>query len=451
MKRITKPRTLVPLLVLLLIVSCEKYPDTKLPNIVLIIGDDHGYPYFGFMGADYVKTPNMDALALSGVLFKNGYVPDNHCRPSLATLVTGMLPVDYNNDVNQLILKEEIVDANLKIELSHNAMRHFSTLPKILKKKGYKSYQGGKWWEFHYENGGFDEGMTTGWTKEERKSEGWFRKFMGGYGLELARATMKPVYDFIDKNLENPFFLWYAPELPHYPFDAPEKYYDIYEDKDMTESAKRYYANCTWFDDGVGELLNYLKKVGEYENTLFIYVNDNGWEQTPDQEFWNDPMRSHNGGDKGKLSLFDQSFRTPIIFSWDGMIKKDVQLNHLIHSSDIPATILDYLEIEIPKNFYGKSYKNAIDGNDFSGREEIVGNITTTRSFDDMMGKPTEGYWIRDEDWFLSWNITEKEINLYDIKIDQNNYNNRADQKPEIVKTMIEKIETWKDERKREF
>ena len=451
MKRITKPRTLVPLLVLLLIVSCEKYLDTKLPNIVLIIGDDHGYPYFGFMGADYVKTPNMDALASSGAMFKNGYVPDNHCRPSLATLVTGMLPIDYNNDVKQLILKEGIVDANLKREFSHNAMRHFSTLPKILKKKGYKSFQGGKWWEFHYENGGFDEGMTIGWTKEERKSEGWFRKFMGGYGLELARATMEPVYDFIDKNLESPFFLWYAPELPHYPFDAPEKYYDIYKDKDMTESAKRYYANCTWFDDCVGELIYYLKKVGEYENTLFIYVNDNGWEQTPDQEFWNDPMRSHNGGDKGKLSLFDQSFRTPIIFSWDGMIKRDVQLNHLIHSSDIPATILDYLGIEIPRNFHGKSYKNAIDGNDFSGREEILGNITTTRSFDDMMGKPTEGYWIRNEDWFFNWNTTEEEINLFDMKTDQNNDNNLSDQKPEIVKTMIEKIKIWKDERKREF
>ena len=451
MKRITKPRTLVPLLVLLLIVSCEKYLDTKLPNIVLIIGDDHGYPYFGFMGADYVKTPNMDALASSGAMFKNGYVPDNHCRPSLATLVTGMLPIDYNNDVNQLILKEGIVDANLKREFSHNAMRHFSTLPKILKKKGYKSFQGGKWWEFHYENGGFDEGMTIGWTKEERKSEGWFRKFMGGYGLELARATMEPVYDFIDKNLESPFFLWYAPELPHYPFDSPEKYYDIYKDKDMTESAKRYYANCTWFDDCVGELIYYLKKVGEYENTLFIYVNDNGWEQTPDQEFWNDPMRSHNGGDKGKLSLFDQSFRTPIIFSWDGMIKRDVQLNHLIHSSDIPATILDYLGIEIPRNFHGKSYKNAIDGNDFSGREEILGNITTTRSFDDMMGKPTEGYWIRNEDWFFNWNTTEEEINLFDMKTDQNNDNNLSDQKPEIVKTMIEKIKIWKDERKREF
>ena len=220
----------------------------------------------------------------------------------------------------------------------------------------------------------------------------------------------------------------------------------MYKDEDMTESAKRYYANCTWFDDGIGELVTYLKEVGEFENTLFIYVNDNGWEQTPDQEFWDDPMRSHNGGDKGKISLFDQSFRTPIIFSWDGEIEKNVHLNYLMHSSDIPATILDYLGIEIPKNFYGKSYKTAIDGDTFSGREEIIGNITTTRSFEDMMGKPTEGYWIRDEEWFLNWNITEDHIGLFDMKNDQNNDVNLASEKPERVNTMIGKIKEWKDE-----
>ena len=398
------------------------------------------------MGADYVKTPNMDQLASSGTLFKNGYVPDNHCRPSLATLVTGKLPIKYNKEVEQMILDKAIVEENQKKEFRHNAMKQFLTLPKILKSKNYTSFQGGKWWEFHYGNGGFDHDMTTGWTEKERKSEGWFRKFMGGDGLELARATMEPVYNFIDENLDNPFFIWYAPELPHYPFDAPDRYYDMYKDEDMTESAKRYYANCTWFDDGVGELITYLKEVGEFENTLFIYVNDNGWEQTPDQEFWDDPMRSHNGGDKGKISLFDQSFRTPIIFSWDGEIEKNVHLNYLMHSSDIPATILDYLGIEIPKNFYGKSYKTAIDGDTFSGREEIIGNITTTRSFEDMMGKPTEGYWIRDKEWFLNWNITEDHIGLFDMKNDQNNDVNLASEKPERVNTMIGKIKEWKDE-----
>ena len=439
------------LTLLISLFSCERDSQPDLPNIILIIGDDHGYPYFGFMGADYVETPNMDDLASSGTLFKNGYVSDNHCRPSLATLVTGMLPIEYNKKVEQMITHKGIVDHDQKKDFRHSAMKYFLTLPKILKEKNYISFQAGKWWEFHYENGGFDDGMTTGWTKEERKSEGWFRKFMGGYGLELARTTMEPVYDFIDNNMDNPLFIWYAPELPHYPFDAPQKYYDIYKNEDMTESAKRYYANCTWFDDGVGELLNYLKEVGEYENTLFIYVNDNGWEQTPDQEFWNDPMRSHNGGDKGKISLFDQSFRTPIIFSWDGKIEKDVQLDHLIHSSDIPATVLEYLDMEIPKNFYGKSYKTAIDGNAFSGREEIIGNITTTRSFEDMMGKPTEGYWIRDEDWFLNWNVTENDIGLYDMKNDQNNDVNLASEKPERVNKMIVKIKEWKDERKGEY
>ena len=69
--------------------------DIRLPNIILIVGDDQGYPYFGFMGADYVHTPNMDSLAMSGVLFTNGYVPENHFYPSLQTLVTGILPTAF--------------------------------------------------------------------------------------------------------------------------------------------------------------------------------------------------------------------------------------------------------------------------------------------------------------------------------------------------------------------
>ena len=72
------------------------------PNIILLIGDDQGYPYFGFMGADYVHTPNMDALAASGTLFTNGYVSDNHCRPSLQTLLTGKLPIDYYRETGAL-------------------------------------------------------------------------------------------------------------------------------------------------------------------------------------------------------------------------------------------------------------------------------------------------------------------------------------------------------------
>lgn len=450
-------KTFIPIVFLFVLFACDsekKESDIEfLPNIVLIIGDDQGYPYFGFMGADYVHTPNMDALAASGTLFTEGYVPANHCRPSLQSLMTGTLPIDYDRTVDSLLSLETSrirfdsaeAKALFEREFRHHAMKHFKTLPKFLAEKDYRSFQSGKWWEFNYKNGGFEEGMTTGWNAEQRKNGGkWFKQFMGGDGLKLARATMEPVYDFIEKNNTNPFFIWYAPELPHYPFDAPKQYYDLYKNEDMTESAKRYYANCTWFDDGVGELQQFLKEKGEFENTLFIYVNDNGWEQNPDQEFRNDSLRWHNGGDKGKLSMYDQSFRTPIIFSWNGKIEPGVRKSDLIHSTDISATILDFLNIKTPDDFFGKSFKSVIE-NDASGlREEIIGKIDQTRSEEDMMGKKLEGYWMRKGDWFFNWDYKNDVFSLYDLKNDPQNNENLAAKHPALIDEFVEKIKAWR-------
>lgn len=429
--------------------------NVSLPNIVLIIGDDQGYPYFGFMGADYVETPNMDSLAASGTLFVNGYVPANHCRPSLQSLITGTLPEKHNRAVDSLIYVEkqrlgpEKTDSlpTWERDFRHKAMQHFLTLPKLLHEKGYVSFQAGKWWEFHFANGGFTEGMTTGWTLEDRKAGSqWFKKFMGGEGLAIGRKTMQPVLDFVSKNDERPFFLWFAPELPHYPFDAPDAYYQKYADKNMTESAKRYYANCTWFDDSVGKLISSLKKQGKYSNTLFVYVNDNGWEQEPDQEFRHDSMRWHNGGDKGKLSMYDQSFRSPIIFSWENIIDKKTVRQALIHSTDIPATILDFVGISKPEDYYGISFKEIILGEDSDLRPEIIGSVSKLRSEADVMGRDVEGYWLRNKDWFFNWNVTDGLVGLYDMQTDQANDKDLSEQHPKLVEDFKEKIIIWKND-----
>ena len=155
----------------------------KLPNIIMLIGDDQGYPYFGFMGADYVQTPNMDKLAASGTLFTDGYVSDNHCRPSLQTLMTGLLPIDYYQQ-NYELFKKDAAEKNIPEDSMMQYRRyfdtralglpHFATLPKLLAEKGYLSFQGGKWWEFTYQNGGFTHGMTKGWTREEEEAGNWF-------------------------------------------------------------------------------------------------------------------------------------------------------------------------------------------------------------------------------------------------------------------------------------
>jgi len=450
-------RILSLFVLLIIIVACKeetKKPieteqaeqEQEKPNIILLVGDDQGYPYFGFMGADYVQTPHMDTLAASGTLFTEGYVPQNHCRPSLQTLMTGTLPITYDQSVEHLIEEKQIAPDSV-VGFKHHAMKYFETLPRILAKEGYKSFQGGKWWEFNYQNGGFDEGMTKGWKKGDKGKNDWFLQFMGGDGRQLARATMQPVYDFIEKYNEQPFFIWFAPELPHYPFDAPDKYYNIYKDEDMTESAKRYYANCTWFDDGVGELVRYLKEKGEFENTLFVYVNDNGWEQEPHQEFRHDSLRWHNGGDKGKLSVYDQSFRTPIIFSWKDKIKSGATSKALMHSADIPATILDYIDVEVPEGYFGKSYKALVEDTNKTDRDIIIGKATQMRSEDDMMGMKIEAYWARTKDWFFQWNLTTGTIGLFDMNKDPRNNNNLAEATPKKVKEFQQKIENWKLER----
>ena len=429
-----------------------------LPNIILLIGDDQGYPYFGFMGADYVHTPNMDSLAASGVLFTDGYVSDNHCRPSLQTLLTGILPIDYHK-ISDSIFSEMVAERNIPddsitafrhyFDVRALALPHFNTLPELLAKKGYVSFQGGKWWEYNYQNGGFTHGMTKGWTEAEQKTAGWFEKHMGGDGMDLARVTNQPAYDFLEETAGKPFFIWFAPSLPHYPFDAPEKYYELYADQDMSESAKQYYANCTWFDDAWGEMVAYLKSNNLYDNTLIVYVNDNGWEQDPKQEFWYDPMRSHNGGDKGKGSIYDMSFRSPIIFSWNGHIDKGVRTDALIHSADIPATILDYVDIDIPVNYYGKSYRSVIEGEKENLRDFVQGNVITTRSQDpnNVMGDHVEGYWIRKDNWFLRWHVTHDELELFDLNTDLRNDRDISGEQGMVLDQLWNRLRQYKDEK----
>ena len=433
--------------------------DKKLPNIVLIIGDDHGYPYFGFMGADYVYTPNMDALAKDGILFTNGYVPDNHCRPALQSLMTGTLPIEYQKSANKIKLYEMDKDNFKKLSkdekqsweenFKYHTMKYVEALPSLLKKNGYKSFQTGKWWEYHYEYGGFTDGMTKGWVREMKDGRNWFQQFMGGEGTDIGRVTNKPVFNFIEKTKEDPFFIWYAPQLPHYPFDSPKKYIEMYKGNGYSKSAVAYYANCTWFDDAVGELIDYFKENNLYSKTLFIYVNDNGWEQEPQQEFFDDPMRSHNGGDKGKLSVYDQSFRTPIIFTWNDKIEKGFQSEELIHSTDIPATILDVVGLNLPDDYHGISYKNVIFNKPFKARSRIIGNgkkVRDTSENGDPMGLDTEYWWIRKDEWFLSWDQTQNNVMLFDIGEDPFSKINLAEKRLDIKSGLMKELEVWKNQ-----
>ncbi len=427
------------------------------PNIVLIVADDLGYPYAGFMGDTIVQTPHLDTLANMGTVFTQGMVTQSHCAPSLRTLITGLHAEEF--DLQQEIFREEnreTLTANLsqedsilwEREFQWKSMSFFQTLPKYLDEKGYTSFQGGKWWEFSYENGGFTEGMSTGWTKEDRKSNDFFYKLMGNEGLKLGRVTNQPVYDFIEKQKDNPFFVWYAPDLPHYPLNAADKYYNIYKDLNLSESAKRYYANVTWFDDNIGELTGYFEEKGLMENTLFIYVNDNGWDQTPTAEYRHDSLRWHNGGPKGKGSYYDQTFRTPIIFTWKGTLPQAQVKNELISSMDVLPTILDYVAIQKPEHLRGRSYRDNIETGNDEGRDMVFGKIT--QLFDPnnktFMGQPANGYWVRTPRYHYVQDIGNDEELLFHMESDPMNDENIAAENPEITAKFKEAIGNWRKE-----
>ena len=443
-----------------LLVSGQAMADRP-PNIVLLIGDDHGYPYFGFMGDENVSTPTMDALAEGGVTITNAHVPTPYCRPSLRAMVTGLHPVEYQLRLNEIVERRrhddkgfESLDATQQfawtVAEKAAGMRGFNTLPKLLREKGYVSWQGGKWWERTYENGHFDEGMTTGWSEEDIDDDDFFHELMGADGNDLVRKTMEPLFDFIDRNEEGPMFIWFGPSLPHTPFDAPYTYRKYYEDQDISTSAKMYYANISWWDDGVSQLMDYIEGKGILEDTLFIYLSDNGWEQDPGVEYWEPGVTYFNdsefatGGFRGKGALHDLSLRTPLIFYWKDHLSPAFDQTTLASSIDIAPTILDLVGIEVPEEMTGISLRPLLEGSAvFDGRSELIAYSDNRRN-ETPMGAPAEGYAVRTHRWHFYWYTDTGEMRLYDVSIDPRGDADLSTSHPDVVMQFKESIAAWK-------
>ena len=196
------------------------------PNIVYIISDDQTWSDFGFMGNERVYTPNLDALAGQSAVFENGYLPTSVCRPSLVTLLTGLYPHQHgvhfnhgppgNSGYNRMTSAEKYVAHR---EKEFRLITEVETLPALLSGRGYHSLQTGKFWEGHWRNGGFSEGMTTFTTPPPEQTYGGIRKLASGekvahgngdHGLQIGRETMQPIKDFIIEceSEETPWMVW---------------------------------------------------------------------------------------------------------------------------------------------------------------------------------------------------------------------------------------------------
>ncbi len=418
---------------------------TEKPNIVIILSDDQGWTDYGFMAHKDIKTPHLDKLAASGVLFERGYVASPLCRPSLASVITGRMPSHHGVTGNDVDGRNNRAALDIPVR---DAFHKIPSFVKLLSANGYLTHQSGKWWEGSFEDGGFTHGMTHGDPQRGGRH--------GDAGLTIGREGIKPITDFLDlaAREKKPFLLWYAPFLPHTPHNPPQRLLEKHTRPDRANDVAKYYAMCEWFDETCGELLEDLKRRGLSENTLVIYLCDNGWAATstnatdPNQNQWQQyALRT-------KSSPYEMGIRTPIILSWPGRIAPS-RSPDLAHAIDLFPTIAAAAGIEAPKDLPGI---NLMDKTARKARDTVFGVCHSVYNMTPNDPDGTLQYlWCVSGDWKLlvrhhgsdttqykalhEWD--KQPVRLYNLKVDPHEANELSASHPDVVSELRSKIETW--------
>ncbi|MEO5801954.1 MAG: sulfatase [Verrucomicrobiota bacterium] len=407
------------------------------PNIVLIISDDQAWTDYSFMDHPQILTPNLDRLASQSLTFSRGYVPSSLCCPSLASILTGRYPHQHGITGNDppMPLTAEKSEARKSPEYlkgreqMNTFMERVPTLPRILADRGYLSLQTGKWWQGNFRHGGFTHGMTDGEPAHGGRH--------GDEGLVIGRKTMQPIYDFVEMATkeQKPFFIWYAPMMPHLPHNPPERLLAKYRDKTPSLQVAKYWATVEWFDETCGELLGYLDKQGLAENTMVVYVTDNGYIQDP------------NGVDyapKSKQSQYDGGLRTPLMIRWPGHVKPHKSAA-LASSLDLAPTLLKATGIETPSDLTGI---NLLDKSAVKRRDIVFGECFTHDIKD--LGYPTKSLrfrWCVEGDWKLivpnKINEPNQAVELYNLAADPFEERNLVAKEVRRVTRLQKQLDKW--------
>ena len=400
------------------------------PNIVLVIGDDHAWTDAGFMGHPQVRTPTLDALAAGGTVFTNVQLPASTCRPSLQTLLSGLHPTQWR-------AKKSAIEADSAMKAvipTREEVVHYRTLPRELARRGYRSWQGGKMWEGSFAQAGFDAGSAPpGPFGPYQPSAPLGRENWDPERCGATRTRPDPcpaladLGRFLDGVGDAPFFLWFAPMLPHAPFDPPQEFTALYTGLGLDRDHVLYYAQVTRLDAVIAELLRELETRDLRRETLVIYVSDNGW-QVGQGRF---VRRGH-----GKATLHELGTRTPVIFHWPGHVPPGVRLDALVSSEALFPTILDYAGARQLPDRRGASLKPAIESGRLPGLDRYV-------SYYKSVAPANTGWFVRTPDWRYTSAIDGSE-SLYRIREDPLEATDVAADNPALLARFREDVRVWR-------
>jgi uncharacterized sulfatase len=273
----------------------------------------------------------------------------------------------------------------------------------------------------------------------------------GDDGLQIGRQGLQPIFDFIQlAQAENqPFFVWYAPFLPHDPHTPPDRLFQKYQAKGVaSDHVARYYAMVEWFDETCGQLLAHLEDRDLTRNTLVVYVGDNGWIQRPDGPGF---------APRSKQSANEGGTRQPILFRWPGVIPPGRRDLELASSVDIVPTALAAAGVPIPDNLPGINLLPILRSGDPTPRREVFGETFAHDIADLDDPEASLLYrWIIEGRWKLLLTYdgklgryarhhprTDRRPQLYDLLADPHENHNLAAQHPDLVSRLAQRLQDW--------
>lgn len=419
--------------------------DTKIqPNVILIMTDDQGYGDIAAHGNPYLKTPQLDRLYKESIRFTDFHV-NPFCAPTRAALMTGRM--------------SDRTHVHSTVYLRNHLSKDETTMAEFFKASGYNTAHFGKWhlgenYPYRPMDRGFDEWVGIGDGGSGTASDFWGNDRMddsynrNGKWEEIKGFNTDVFFDetmkFIKKNEDKPFFVYLATNTPHGPMNVLKEWRDEYENQDFKMRSvpwgdtKDLFATITRIDDNIGRLRKFLDDNNLNENTMIIFLTDNGS---------SDGSHIFNAGMKGgKGSLDDGGHRVPCFIHWPaGGINKPIDIDRLTAHIDLLPTLIDMCRLETPERehlkFDGRSLSPLIKDKDAKWDERLI--IYHTQNIVDKQVKNVNVL-VFNEKWRLITRNNKKE--LYDIKSDPSQKNNIASQFPEVVADLTKKYDEYWDE-----
>jgi len=391
---------------------------TNRPNIIIILTDDQGYGDVGFNGCSDIPTPNIDRIAKNGVVFRNAYVSYSVCAPSRAGLLTGRYQDRFGYSRNPLYRP---FDPEIGVSLNEQM------LPDFLQQSGYNTMAIGKWhlgvhqqyrpWKrgfkefFGFLGGGHryfpEEYLISNQDSAKNEEQSYRTKLIRNQNAVeeseyITDAFSREAVSYIERNKEQPFFLYLAYNAPHAPLQATQKYLQRFN-QIIDPKRRTYAAMVSAVDDGVGLILNKLEQLNISENTIVIFLSDNGGPEK-DNASDNGPLRG------GKGTLFEGGIRVPFTIQWPGQIKAGTEYNQSIISLDIFATIADNV-------MSASKPRNNLDGVDLlpflkGTKKEAPHEFLFWRQYDQ------KNYAVIHESGIKELILKDTSVNLYNLKTD---------------------------------